>query len=203
MELRQKIAYLEAALHKKSRECETARQDVFQLKELYESRQAAMTEKIASLEANASALQQELANASRTTDHVRRIERQAARERVQVMGEIAGSRVTTLEQKIKALQEANRVLEEDRLQFLRDTARDVGKLNLCIESAREQIIQLQGANKRLRQSFAVAAAERDTLREENEILSREIGGLRERNENLMRELIRADRILYGKPRPKK
>lgn len=191
---------LEARLRKKDAAIQGMQADLAQVKALYETRQQALFDRIGGLEADKQALARELAEWRARVGQTREAERLAFKQRLRVAADAARARAAGLEHRVRLLEQTNRELEQEKVLFLRETTADIGSLNKCHEDAKETLVGLTLSNKKLRQRLVVLATERDTLHEENTSLRGELEGLRDRNENLTRELIRADRVLYGRPR---
>ncbi|TNJ26870.1 hypothetical protein GMRT_10551 [Giardia muris] len=167
----QRIEQLEASLRAKEATLNNVQRDAAQLKELYETRQQSLIAKLTSVE-----------------------------EQLRSMSDGNKHRIGLLEAKCHDLERSLSLLEHEKLTILKETADDITTLNRCHEELRQKYVDLLLAMKKQRQKLTVFTAERDALLEEVSSLTDELSSLRERNESLTRELIRADRMVFGKPR---
>lgn len=71
-------------------------------------------------------------------------------------------------------------------------------LNNIIEQLQGKIEKLRSEREVLKQKVIILTSENTRIRDESMRSSAEINALRERNQSLVRELLKCDKILYGK-----
>lgn len=71
-------------------------------------------------------------------------------------------------------------------------------LNNIIEQLQGKIEKLRSEREVLKQKVIILTSENTRIRDESTRSSAEINALRERNQSLVRELLKCDKILYGK-----
>ncbi|KAE8301772.1 hypothetical protein GL50803_0015219 [Giardia duodenalis] len=196
----QKIDQLESLLMAKDNAIKNLQGDMGQLKDLYDARQQSMIDRQVVLEQENARLKDEVRSLNTRVDQIRDHERATLEERVKLATDANLARVESLENKLRLAERTISSLERDKLAILQETAKDVTEMNKCHEELKDRYSELVLACKKLKQRVVIATSERNALKEENEALLDELSGLRERNENLSRELIRADRLVFGKPR---
>lgn len=196
----QKIDQLESLLMAKDNAIKNLQGDMSQLKDLYDARQQSMIDRQVVLEQENTRLKDEIRSLNTRVDQVRDHERATLEERVRLATDANLAKVESLENKLRLAERTISSLERDKLAILQETAKDVTEMNKCHEELKDRYSELVLACKKLKQRVVIATSERNALKEENEALLDELSGLRERNENLSRELIRADRLVFGKPR---
>lgn len=196
----QKIDQLESILMAKDNAIRNLQGDMGQLKDLYDARQQSMIDKHVVLEQENSRLKDEIRSLNARIEQIKDHERATLEERVKLAADANMARIESLENKLRIAERTVSSLEKDKLSILQETAKDVTKMNKCHEELKDRYSELVLACKKLKQRVVIATSERNALKEENEALLDELSGLRERNENLSRELIRADRLVFGRPR---
>lgn len=75
---------------------------------------------------------------------------------------------------------------------------DMKNLNNIIEQLQGKIEKLRSEREVLKQKVIILTSENTRIRDESMRSSAEINALRERNQSLVRELLKCDKILYGK-----
>ena len=171
-----------------------------QLKDLYDARQQSMIDRQVVLEQENARLKDEIRSINTRIDQIKDHERATLEERVKLATDANLVKIESLENKLRLAERTVSSLEKDKLAILQETAKDVTEMNKCHEELKDRYSELALACKKLKQRMIIATSERNALKEENEALLDELSGLRERNENLSKELIRADRLVFGKPR---
>lgn len=196
----QKIDQLESLLMAKDNAIKNLQGDMSQLKDLYDARQQSMIDRQVVLEQENARLKDEIRSINTRIDQIKDHERATLEERVKLATDANLVKIESLENKLRLAERTVSSLEKDKLAILQETAKDVTEMNKCHEELKDRYSELALACKKLKQRMIIATSERNALKEENEALLDELSGLRERNENLSKELIRADRLVFGKPR---
>lgn len=196
----QKIDQLESILMAKDNAIKSLQGDMSQLKDLYDARQQSMVDRQVVLEQENSRLRDEVRSLNARVEQIKDYERATLEERVKLATDANMAKIESLENKLRLAERTVSSLERDKLAILQETAKDVTEMNKCHEELKDRYSELVLACKKLKQRVVIATSERNALKEENEALLDELSGLRDRNENLSRELIRADRLVFGKPR---
>eukprot|EP00702_Spironucleus_salmonicida_P004893 EST46184.1 hypothetical protein SS50377_13779 [Spironucleus salmonicida] len=175
-----------------------ALQDIEQLKHIYETRQAGISDKLQLTDRENDALKQEI-RATREEMRVFQEQQQKSfQERLKIAEQSQRAINAQLAQKVKVLQQQLQQVDADKLNLLKSAAADMCKLNDCIEGQRDRISQLKVLSKQQQAEILILSHEKEVNYEQNKQNIDEIQSLRRRNENLTRELLRVDKMIYGK-----
>ncbi|CAL6093539.1 Conserved_hypothetical protein [Hexamita inflata] len=196
--LNQKLVTQEELLNQKQQHINTQLQDINAIKSLYDQKVADMANQNQSLLFANADLQNQVNSLSKQLEQLRNEFTQTTKQQYQLTQQNYSGQIQLYIQQNKQLQAKLNEQQTTNQQLIQSAVSDMRNLNNIIKQLQEKVEKLRTERETLKQKVLILSSENERIKDEGERNGGELEKLRERNSSLVRELLKCDKIIYGR-----